>query len=176
MALDVSKLSDGVEKALQTPIFTSPAASGNAIDRKIKEWAEAYDDYCEVAMAGPTLPLFTSVERGNFERILRPAFKAPSPTAAVFCLALANAVETYWLAPPVNFLPLPPAPQTGVVITFPGKPALISELNVALNAPQPASVAARVISSALDRATRQVIVLVTTPPPLPPNPISYPLT
>jgi len=140
-------------------IFSQP---GDNAAVKATEFASAYQTYALTAMAGVLLPVFTGTEMTMFLSKILPVFNNPNSTSVQFANALASAVETFWFLPPVPFTLLP---ATGAVSGFPGKLILVSQLigilsNQYNNAVQPA----QDIATALDTATRTVIVAFAPPP------------
>lgn len=148
----------GVRSALKIPGDASPAS--RQVSRKPGEWARAYESYASKAVAGPGIPSFTGSEARKFEGLLSSAFRSPGPPAA-FASSLANAIEAFWLAPPVAFVV---AGGSGIASAFPGKAQLVATLIENLSSPQPSAVAAQRIGIAVDSATRTIIVLITIPP------------
>jgi hypothetical protein len=142
-----------------TSIFSQP---GDNAAVKASEWASAYQTYALPAMAGVLLPAFLGIEQDAFLATIAPIFNNPNGTVAQFANALANAVEAFWLLPPVLFAG--PA-VAGAVTSFPGKGALVAQLTGILsNQYQDAGTPARQIATALDTATRTVIVTFAPPP------------
>lgn len=142
-----------------TGIFSQPG--GNAAAKAV-EWASAYTSYALPAMAGVLLPTFLGIEQAAFLAGILPVFNNPNSTSVQFANALANAVEAFWLLPPVLFAG--PA-VAGAVTGFPGKPLLIAQLiGVLSNKYQQAAQPARQIADALDIATKTVVVTFAPPP------------
>lgn len=142
-----------------TGIFSQPGDNAAA---KAAEWASAYQSYALPAMAGVLLPTFLGVEQAAFLGNISPVFNNPNGTVAQFANALASAVEAFWLLPPVLFAG--PA-VAGAVTAFPGKAALIAQLiGILNNQYQDAGTPAQQIATALDVATRTVIVTFAPPP------------
>lgn len=142
-----------------TQIFSQP---GDNAAVKASEFAAAYQTYALPAMAGVLLPVFTGTEMSLFLSKIIPVFNNPKSTSVQFANALASAVETFWFIPPVPFTLLPVA---GAVTGFPGKPALVSQLvGILGNQYQQAVQPAQDIATALDTATRTVIVTFAPPP------------
>lgn len=142
-----------------TGIFSQPGDNAAA---KAAEWASAYNSYALPAMAGVLLPTFLGIEQAAFLSSILPAFNNQNGTPAQFANALASAVEAFWLLPPVLFAgPL----VAGVVTGFPGKPILIAQLiGVFSTQYQDAASPAQQIATALDIATKTVIVTFAPPP------------
>lgn len=142
-----------------TSILSQPGDNAQA---KAVEWASAYQTYAAPAMAGVLLPVFTGSEMALFLGQISPVFNNPNSTAVQFANALASAVESFWFLPPVPFQLLPVA---GAVTGFPGKPALIAQLvSILGNQYKQAAQPAQDIATALDTATRTVIVTFAPPP------------
>lgn len=142
-----------------TGIFGQP---GNNAAAKAAEWASAYNAYALPAMAGVLLPTFVGVEQAAFLGNIAPVFNNPNGTVAQFANALASAVEAFWLLPPVLFAG--PA-VAGAVTAFPGKGALVAQLiGILSNQYQDVGTPAQQIATALDTATRTVIVTFAPPP------------
>lgn len=142
-----------------TSILGQPGDNAQA---KAVEWASAYQTYAAPAMAGALLPVFTGSEQALFLGKIAPVFNNANSTAAQFANALAGAVESFWFLPPVPFA----GPSlAGVVTGFPGKPALVAQLlGILANQYQQAAQPAQQIATALDIATRTVIVTFAPPP------------
>jgi hypothetical protein len=138
--------------------------------KNARKWADAYARYAKPAIAGPAIPVWTGTESSKMVPMLLSAMSAPSPSSAVFAAALANAVETFWLLPPVVFTPPGGA---GAVTAFPGKAVLIAGLTAVMSAPQPEAVAAEAIAAQLDAASRTVVVTYAIPPA---PPVIVPIT
>ena len=142
-----------------TSILSQPGDNAAA---KAAEWASAYQLYAAPAMAGVLLPVFTGSEQPLFMAKILPVFNNPQSTAIQFANALASAVETFWFLPPVPFQLLPVA---GAVTGFPGKPALVAQLvGIFGNQYQQAVKPAQEIATALDVATKTVVVTFAPPP------------
>lgn len=140
-------------------IFSQPGDNAAA---KAAEWASAYNSYALPAMAGVLLPTFLGIEQAAFLANILPVFNNPNSTSAQFANALASAVEAFWLLPPVLFAG--PA-VAGAVTSFPGKAPLVAQLiGILSNQYQQAAQPAQQIASALDVATRTVIVTFAPPP------------
>lgn len=154
MPLILPVLSGGLTRVLSQP--------GDNAAAKASEFASAYQSYAAPAMAGVLLPIFTGSEQPLFMNQLVPVFNNSQSTAVQFANAIASAVESYWFLPPVPFAG---GPAVGAVTGFAGKAGLIAQLigilsNQYDNAAQPAAD----IASALDTATKTVIVTFAPPP------------
>lgn len=153
--------------ALIQPILAARLSQifGNPSDNaalKAQEIASAYNTYAMSAMALTLLPAFLGVEQAAFISKLMPVFSNPNSTVQQFANALAGAVESFWLLPPVLFAALPLA---GAVTFFPGKSILISSLVSIMSTTYPRHEAvAQAIATALDVATKTVIVTFAPPP------------
>ena len=142
-----------------TQIFGQPSDNAAA---KAQEWASAYQTYAASAMAGVLLPVFTGTEMPSFLAQILPVFNNPKSTSVQFANALASAVESFWFLPPVPFTLVP---AVGAVTAFPGKAGLVGQLTGILsNQYQQAVQPAQDIATALDVATRTVIVSFAPPP------------
>lgn len=142
-----------------TQIFSQPGDNAAA---KASEVASAYQTYALSAMAGVLLPVFTGTEMSMFLSKILPAFNNSNGTSVQFANALASAVETFWFLPPVPFALLP---VSGAVTSFPGKAVLVSQLiGILSNQYKQAVQPAQDIATALDTATRTVIVTFAPPP------------
>lgn len=129
---------------------------------KAQELALAYNTYAIPAMAATLLPIFVGAEQAMFLTKIIPVFNNPNSTAVQMANAIAGAVEAFWLLPPVLFSA---GPLAGAVTSFPGKPILISTLVGIFSSTYPSHVAvAQSIATALDVATKTVIVTYAPPP------------
>ena len=142
-------------------VFKSQPSSGADAARAI---ANEYDKYCKTAAALPGLPVFTSLEKTTFEGILVPALSSPDAgNASVVASAFGNAVQAYWLSPPVMFSG---GQAIGTVTAAPGALAIVQALTSAmLNTSNTEDVIGQLIAIQLDLATRSVLVTYTAPPP-----------
>ena len=128
-----------------------------------KKMASIYDQYAQLAMAGPSLPAFTGLEKGRLESLLLAALAVPLVGAPpLIAAAWANGMLAYWNTPPVPFVG--PA-VAGAVTLAVGCLSAIAPLTVVFSNPfnTPESAAVQ-IASALDIATRTVIVTIAPPP------------
>lgn len=156
MPLIVSKLSADLSNVFSGyPSSGSDAANGIAM---------AYDNYCKNAIASPGLPIFTTSERYAFRAILSSILSsAEAGNANILAKAFGDAVQAYWMAPPVMFSG---GAATGIVTAVPGAMAVVSALaGVLSNTQNTAAVAGQQIAAQLDIATRTVLVTFSTPPP-----------
>lgn len=134
---------------------------GDNAAAKAQEWAAAYQTYGATAQAGALLPVFTGTEQTLFVAQILPVFNNPRSTTVQFANALASAVESFWFLPPVPFAGV----GAGAVTGFPGKGILVSQLITVLsNQYKQAAQPAQQIATALDVATRTVIVTFAPPP------------
>ena len=155
MPLVVAKLSKGL-----AGIFKDQLDSGALVASKI---AQEYDDYCKKGMAGAAFPLLTGSEKGLMEGTLAAALSSSNGTAAMVAQAFAMAIQTYWMAPPVLFAG---GPVSGVVTVMPGAMSAVGPITAALmNLNNTEDTAANMIATALDVATKTVLVTFSTPPP-----------
>jgi len=152
--------------ALLLPVLTSQlvVAMQNPSDQgaaKAQEWARAYNTYALTAQAGALLPTFVGIEAQALAGQLAGVMTNPNGTAVQFANAFANGIEAFWLLPPVPFA----GAGVGAVSLFPGKGALVGQLTSVFSSftDQTAAKAAE-IASALDVATRTVIVAFAPPP------------
>lgn len=155
-------------------LFRSQLSSPEEFAQK---FAKAYDDYAKGAMAIPASPVFTGSEKTLLESAVKPALITPfSGAPPIIAAAITAGYVSYWSAPPVNFAcPL----YAGMVVAPAGAAALLPALTaVFLNTQNTEDSAAQQIASALDAATRLVMVLlIPIIPPQPPGspPITVPL-
>lgn len=141
-----------------TQVLSQPGDNAAA---KAQEWGAAYQTYAAPAQAGALLPVFTGSEQPLFVAQILPVFSNPQSTSVQFANALASAVESFWFLPPVPFA----GAGVGAVTGFLGKGILIAQLVQVLgNQYQQAAQPAQQIASALDVATRTVIVTFAPPP------------
>lgn len=146
MSLDTSALEDAVAAQMdESPDTIADAAAA---------WATVYDDYCQGATFGASVPTLTG-RKAAFESVLLASLS--SGVFATVCTAFGNAVAAYWLAVPVT------GPQTGVVPTCPGASAIAAAL-AALAPVATREVAAATLAAALDTATRTCTATVSPPP------------
>jgi hypothetical protein len=137
------------------------SSSDNAI-QKAQQISNIYQSYASTAMAGVLLPTFLGTEAQQFLSKILPSFTNKNGNKSQFSLSLANAVEAFWLFPPVLFA----GPSVaGAVTSFPGKSALISSLNgiFATTYDKHQRVAVS-IANALDTATKTITVTYAPPP------------
>lgn len=135
--------------------------SDNAV-LKSREWAQAYRNYAMTAMAGILLPIMTGLEQEMMSSMLLQVMSNPNTTTPIFARAVANAVEAFWLLPPVIFSA---GILAGSAALFPGKELLILSLMSIMSTPQSRyEGVAQQIATALDVATRTVIVNFAPPP------------
>jgi hypothetical protein len=128
-----------------------------------KKLALEYDKYCKTAMAPPALPIFTGVEAMSLEGPLAAVFSGGTGPAPAVAQAWATGIQAYWLAPPVMFVG---GPVSGVATAMPGAPASIAPITAALtNLGNTEETFAQQLATALDIATKTVLVTFATPPP-----------
>lgn len=155
MPLNVQQLTQGL-----AAIFKSQPGSGSEAANKI---AAEYDKYCKAGMAAPGAPVFVGVEAMSLEGPLAGALGSGNGTAAAVAAAYATGIQTYWLVPPVVFIG---GPASGLATAMPGAGAAVPLITTALSNTQNTedSIASQ-IATALDTATKTVLVTFTTPPP-----------
>ena len=147
MALVASALATGIEGVFRARIPTS-AQVGSLL-------GSVYGIYAQGAQAGVALPVLTGTEAARFGQVLSAALNlmASPPTVAQ---AFADALQAFWLTPPVIFTD---GINAGPVPAILGIPALISALTSTFAAlTNTEAIAAQQIASALDAATRSIIV------------------
>lgn len=149
MALDLTILHDGVIAMINAPV-ANPQVACDAM-------AATYRTYTAVAMAGAASPIFTGLEPQLFSKNLMTAFginplpNSPAATATAF----ATAVNAWWLLPPVVF-------GGGVVTAFGGAAILLATLTTLMAASNDAETIATAFATAMDIATKTVIVTIGT--------------
>jgi hypothetical protein len=156
MPLVMATLATGLAK-----VFRDQPSSGADAASKI---AQEYDKYCKGAVAAPGLPIFTGVEKTNFENILAPTLSSPDAgDPNIVAAAFGSAVQAYWMSPPVMFSA---GPASGVVTLVSGAMAIVAPLGAALsNTGNTEDVIGQLIATQLDLATKTVLVTYSTPPP-----------
>lgn len=156
MPLNSSSLAKELEAAFASQP-ESPALSA-------QKMAAAYDNYCKAGIAGGIPPLFTGAEVKRLEGILLGAIASPvGGGPPVIAAAWSAGIQSYWLTPPVPFLAPPIA---GVTTAMPGAGAAIAVLSAGfLNVLNTEATIAQIMATALDIATRTVLVTFATPPP-----------
>lgn len=153
--------------ALVSPVLSSSLMQilGNPSDSaplKAQQIALAYNTYALPAMAATLVPVFIGVEQSAFMAKLLPVFNNPNSTGVQFANAVASAVETFWLFPPVLFSV---GPLAGAVTAFTGKGVLVSTLvSIMSNTYEMHEAVAHDIADALDVATKTVTVTYAPPP------------
>ena len=144
-------------------VFKSQPDSGALAAQKM---AAEYDKYCKAALAPPAPPIFTGAEVKALEGPLVGALASGDSQAAIVAQAWATGIQAYWLAPPVQFVA---GPVTGLVTAMPGAMAIVPLIQAAFDGTVQAkgdeNMVAQQIASALDTATKTVLVTFTTPPP-----------
>jgi len=155
MPLNVATLAKGL-----AGVFKDQPDNGALAASKI---AQEYDTYCKEAMAGAALPIFTTTEKTRMEGILAGALSSSNGQAAMVAQAFSAAIQSYWLMPPVQFSG---GPIMGMVTVMPGAAAVIPAITAGLsNVQNMEDSIGQIIASALDAATKTVLVTFTTPPP-----------
>jgi hypothetical protein len=140
-------------------VFKSQPDSGAVAAQKI---AAAYDTYCKAGQALPGLPIFTGTEAKRFEAPIAAALSAMAGASGVAAAFMAGFMA-YWMSPPVMFSG---GPAMGVVTAAPGGAAITGVLSGALaNVQNTEDLIGDMIATALDTATKTVLVTYTTPPP-----------
>lgn len=160
MALLLSTLKDGIKRVLdRKPRTTAQAASG---------FADAYNTYAQVAMAGAAIPTFTGLEKAAFQSTLLAGINSNTGNPALIAQAWADAVNAFWLLPPVPFTD---GVNAGVPTAFPGLailgPCLIGIFSNVNNTEETAAAG---MASCLDTATRTITVFLV------PSMATFPLT
>lgn len=142
-------------------VFKSQPSTPTDAANKI---AAEYDKYCKNAMAAPGLPVFTGAEKTAFEGLILAALSlGENGSAQAVAQAFGDAVNAYWMLPPVPFVG---GPATGMVTAIPGAMAIVAPLAAALgNTNNTEDSIALQIATQLDIATKTVLVTYTTPPP-----------
>jgi len=138
--------------------------------KSAKDMAAAYDNYCKAGLAGGAVPVFTATEVKRLEGLLAGALADPKVgSAANLAMAWMNGLNSYWLAPPVQFAT---PPILGMVTAIAGIGAVSGGLTgVFSNTQNTEASAAQQIATILDAATKTVLVTFTAPPaPLGPPP------
>jgi hypothetical protein len=145
-----------------TQLFNSDPSSPQIAAEKM---ATIYDSYAQTAMAGATLPVFTGSQKSTLQSLLLAAISVPLIGAPpLIAAAWGSGLVAYWMAPPIIFL----GPgMTGLVSVAAGCLSAIPALTTVYANPMntPDSAAAQ-IATALDTATRTVLVqvIVIAPP------------
>lgn len=144
------------------------AQKGLSASDSAQKQAKAYADYAQMGMAGGVPPVLTGAEAKGLESKLSQVLSAPkSATAGSIALAWATGVVSFWSSPPVSFgagkvllaaLALP--------IITPGLTACFASI------PKSPEACAAQMATALDLATKTVIILMPTPPPPHPVPLT----
>jgi uncharacterized protein (DUF486 family) len=140
-----------------------------------QKMAKAYDNYARTAMAAASTPVITGLEAQKLEQTLYTAISNPRVgMAPIIAAAWGAGVMAYWMAPPVPFV----GPQTGMVLQAATVvPIITAGLTACFsNVLSTESLSAQLMSTALDAATRTVMVTLLPPPPAPPVPVVVPLT
>lgn len=142
-----------------TTILGAPSVSGA---EKAQQIGSAYQAYALTATAGVLLPIFIGIEGRAMASRLTPVLSSTHPTAHSFANALASGVEAFWLLPPVPFTG---GVAAGLVTAFVGKSALAAAVTGIMARPTPRHEPVAIqLASALDAATRTVMVTFAPPP------------
>lgn len=145
-------LQPAVLRAELTRIFS--VSSGSPAEAAAK-LAAAYGRYAQTATAGVVPWVPTGLEERRLRGVLVVSL-GPTGSAPVVARAWAQGVTAFWFAPPVVF-------GVGAVTAVPGAALLLPTLTALFLSPRNSVVsAAASLASALDAATRTV--LVTLPP------------
>jgi hypothetical protein len=144
-----------------TQLFTSglPQTSQDSAQKM----ASIYHQYAQTATAGPALPLFTGLETDALQALLTAALAVPQVGApSVIAAAWGSGLVSYWNTPPVLFAGVSVAGSVTVAAgCLSAIPVLTTLYLNAFNTPE---TAAAQMASALDIATRTVLVTLAPPP------------
>jgi hypothetical protein len=156
MALNPSTLQSGFLQLFTTNKPQTPQQAAEMM-------ASIYDSYAQTAMAGPALPIFPGTGKLALQNLLLPAIATPLVSVPPLLAAAWGAgLLAYWNAPPVPFVG--PA-VAGAVAVAAGVSLCIPLLTACyVNPANTAQSAAAQMASALDAATRTVIVAIVPPP------------
>jgi hypothetical protein len=153
--LNVTSLQSGISS-----VFRAQLPSGSDVAKRI---ADEYNKYCSMAMAPPGKPIFKGIEKNVIRSALAACWGQAGSSPAMVATILAQSVQAYWLAPPVMFTG---GPAMGVAISMAGFAALVPAITAALsNLANSEDSAALALATALDVATRTVLVVYSTPTP-----------
>lgn len=134
------------------------------------QMANTYALYAQTGVFGPTLPIFTGLERASLAATLGQAMALPGPAPPAFGAAWALGLNSFWLAPPIVVA----GGGTGAVVSIFGTSSLAGTLDALVAIPfNPAPQAAALLATALDIATRTCIAAVVIPPS--PSPVPVPI-
>jgi len=133
MALDLTVLEKGVLRLLQKKPST-PLEWGSRLGK-------LYEQYAKGGRAAGAPPSFTGKEKDVMAGVLAAAFESKVPVPLAF-----------WMTPPVSF-------GVGVTLLVPGAVAVVAVVT-AIPPGLPDHVCARLLATALDVATRTVLVQV----------------
>lgn len=143
-----------------TAVFQTMNPDGATTSQKI---ALEYDKYARKGVATPGLPVIPPTQMQALAAPLTAAMGSPGGTPATVAQAYGVGIQAYWLSPPVPFVG---GPAAGVVTAIPGAPVVVPQITAALsNLKNTAATVAQQIGTALDSATRTVLVTYATPPP-----------
>jgi len=148
------------------PLFQNgtPASADAA-----KRMATAYTAYCQTAVFGGTLPIFTGLEEQLLETTLLVALTAPIGLPGLFSNAWQIGIKAFWLTPPILTASLAASGQVGAM---PGADSVAGQLTALFANPlNTAELAATELALTLDSATR-TLTAVVTPPGGTPVPVS----
>jgi hypothetical protein len=149
MALVVTVLSRGIEGAFRAKLPTG-AQVGALL-------GSVYGIYAQGAQAGVALPVLTGTEATRFGQILGAAISDPlTGSAPKIAQAFADALTAFWTLPPVIFTD---GVNAGPVPAVLGAQAMVGTLTATFsNLANTEATAAQQIASALDVATRSIVV------------------
>jgi hypothetical protein len=134
------------------------------------QMANTYALYAQTGIFGPTLPVFTGLERVSLATMLGQAMSVPGPAPPAFGASWALGLTNFWLAPPI----IVAGGGTGAVVSILGTTSLAGALDALVAIPfNPAPQAAAFLATALDIATRTCIAAVVIPPS--PSPVPVPI-
>jgi hypothetical protein len=144
-----------------TSVFMGKPSSGADAASQV---AGAYDNYCKAALAPPGLPIFTGAEKNTFQVILSLAWiSVDTGDANITAQAIGDAIQAYWMSPPVMFVG---GPATGLVTAVPGALSVVPAIAGALaNTQNTDAVIGQQLATQMDIATKTVLVTYSTPPP-----------
>jgi len=141
MALDLTVLEKGVLRLLQKKPST-PLEWGSRLGK-------LYEQYAKGGRAAGAPPSFTGKEKDVMAGVLAAAFESKVPVPG---LPFGPALLAFWMTPPVSF-------GVGVTLLVPGAVAVVAVVT-AIPPGLPDHVCARLLATALDVATRTVLVQV----------------
>lgn len=150
MALVVSALAAGIEG-----VFRARVPTGAQVGALL---GSVYAIYAQTAQAGLALPVLLGGEGVRFGEILGRAFNPQVATPQSTAAAFRDALTAFWLSAPAPII-FTDGVNAGPVPAVPGAAALTGTLlPVFTNLANTEASAAQQIASALDAATRSIIV------------------